>query len=164
MEASVGKDGKMSERCSTGTVHTTNNDTDWTKTKQSRTSLVHDTGLANGRHAKRHATLPTGGDGDGGDAHAIVSHPRHAVYQHQGVGQYKLYLKKQRLETGFSLHRFKGWLKGWNRAVSRCGSTGFDLYRGLTTGQMRDIILRKEMSSAAAAGEASAAASMSTRV
>jgi hypothetical protein len=40
-------------------VHTTNNDTDWTKTKQSRTSLVHDTGLANGRHAKRHATLPT---------------------------------------------------------------------------------------------------------
>jgi hypothetical protein len=40
-------------------VHTTNNDTDWTKTKQSRASLVHDTGLTNGHPSKRHATLPT---------------------------------------------------------------------------------------------------------
>jgi hypothetical protein len=39
-------------------VHTTNNGTDWTKTKQSRTSLVHDTGLTNERHAKRHANPP----------------------------------------------------------------------------------------------------------
>jgi hypothetical protein len=37
-------------------VHTTNNDTDWTKTKRSHASLAHDAGLANGRHAKRHAT------------------------------------------------------------------------------------------------------------
>ena len=40
-------------------VDTTNNNTDWTKTIQSHTSLVHDAWLTNGRHAKRHATLPT---------------------------------------------------------------------------------------------------------
>ena len=39
-------------------VDTTNNNTDWTKTKPSHASLVRDTGLTNGRHAKRHATLP----------------------------------------------------------------------------------------------------------
>jgi hypothetical protein len=33
-------------------VDTTNNNTDWTKTKQSHTSLVHDTGLTNGHQAK----------------------------------------------------------------------------------------------------------------
>ena len=39
-------------------VHTTNNIPDWTKTKQSHTSLVHDTGLTNGHPSKRHATQP----------------------------------------------------------------------------------------------------------
>jgi hypothetical protein len=46
---------------SSARVDTTNNDTDRTKKKQSRASLVHDTGLANGRHAILHATLPTVG-------------------------------------------------------------------------------------------------------
>jgi hypothetical protein len=40
-------------------VNTTNNNTDWTKKKQSDMSLVHDTGLNNGHPSKRHATLPT---------------------------------------------------------------------------------------------------------
>jgi hypothetical protein len=39
-------------------VDTTNNNADWTKTKQSHTSLVHDTGLANGHRSQRHAALP----------------------------------------------------------------------------------------------------------
>jgi hypothetical protein len=38
-------------------VDTTNNNSDWTKTKRRRTPLVHDTGLTNGRHAKLHTTL-----------------------------------------------------------------------------------------------------------
>jgi hypothetical protein len=33
-------------------VDPTNNDIDWTKKKQGHTSLVHDTGLPNGRHSK----------------------------------------------------------------------------------------------------------------
>jgi hypothetical protein len=39
-------------------LDTTNNNTDWTKTTQSHTSLVHDTGLTNGNPVKRHAALP----------------------------------------------------------------------------------------------------------
>jgi hypothetical protein len=40
-------------------VDTTNTITDWTKTTQSHASLVHDTGLTNGRHAKLRTTLPS---------------------------------------------------------------------------------------------------------
>jgi hypothetical protein len=40
-------------------VHSTNNDSQWTTKKRSRPSLARDTGLANGRHAKRHATQPS---------------------------------------------------------------------------------------------------------
>jgi hypothetical protein len=39
-------------------VHAASNLTDWTETKQSHASLVHDTGLTNGLHAKRHTALP----------------------------------------------------------------------------------------------------------
>jgi hypothetical protein len=47
----------------TARVDTTKTVTDWTKTKQSHASLVHDTGLANGHHSKIHTTLLTGGGG-----------------------------------------------------------------------------------------------------
>ena len=41
-----------------GRLDTTNNNTDWTKTRQGLTSLVHDTWLTNGRRAKLRTTLP----------------------------------------------------------------------------------------------------------
>jgi hypothetical protein len=39
-------------------VDTTNNNTDWTKTKQGLAPLVHDIWLTNERHATLHTTLP----------------------------------------------------------------------------------------------------------
>ena len=41
-------------------VDTTNNNADWTKTKQGLTLLIHDTRLTNGRHATLHTALPVG--------------------------------------------------------------------------------------------------------
>jgi hypothetical protein len=79
-------------------VHTTNNDTDWTKTKQSHASLAHDAGLTNGRHAKRHATPPT------------VAAAVHRAQLRHVVGV-QVEFESKNFETGFSLlHRLKGWV------------------------------------------------------
>jgi hypothetical protein len=45
-------DHSLGERAGGEGRHTTNSNTDWTKTKQSPTSLVHATGLTNGHPSK----------------------------------------------------------------------------------------------------------------
>jgi hypothetical protein len=90
-------------------VDTTNNNTDWTKKEQSHTSLVHDTGLANGHPSKRHATLSTGVPHGAVDWEEVRLAVEQAEVVHLLVA---VHLKRNSFETGFetgfSLDRFKG--------------------------------------------------------
>jgi hypothetical protein len=86
-------------------VDTTNNNTDWTKKKQSRTSLVHDIGLTNGQPSKRHATLPTGGGqhANVGGEH-VAELDRHDVAGNEGLAMQSFTLSFDfRLNGGTSI-------------------------------------------------------------
>jgi hypothetical protein len=78
-------------------VDTTNNNTDWTKTIQSHTSLVHDARLTNPHHAKRHATNPP---------YQTRTRSRSRSLLRSIAAQVEF--ERAKFETGFSLDRCKG--------------------------------------------------------